>query len=126
MNHIEKRKLTRFEFDRDIAVFNTQNGSFIGHLENLSLEGMMLSSESPLAVGQEYHVNLSLGTEIEGKSTVRCRVCSMWSGENMWREPEPSKQYCTGFKITGISDSELKMLDVLIKALGYPSGQSQQ
>ncbi|MCP4408772.1 MAG: PilZ domain-containing protein [Gammaproteobacteria bacterium] len=117
MKYIEKRKHRRFEFDRDIAALDTQNGTVIGHLENLSLDGMMLSSELPTAIGQEYHVTLSLRTEIDGKSTVNCRVCSIWSGENMWREPDSSKQYCTGYKITSIADTELKTLDVLIKTL---------
>jgi hypothetical protein len=121
VKYIEKRKHRRFEFDRDIAALDTQNGTVIGHLENLSLEGMMLSSELPTAIGQEYHVTLSLQTEIDGKSTVCCRVCSIWSGENMWREPDPSKQYCTGYKINSITNTELKTLDVLIKTLGNPS-----
>ena len=122
---MEQRKLTRFEFDHDIPVFNVEYGRLIGRLENLTLEGMMLSSESPLVVGQEYHLSLSLGTVVAGRSTVRCRVRSMWSGENMWREAESTKRYFTGFNITSISKAELNSLDVLITTLGHPSGQTK-
>ena len=120
-NHSEKRRLTRYEFGRDITVLKTENDKFFGHLENLSLEGMMLSSESPREVGEEHQVTFSVRSGSGTKYTISCRICSMWSGKNLWRDPSPSRKYCTGFQITDISDTELKTLKVLIKTFGYPA-----
>ena len=117
MNFKEKRKHLRFDLGRPVPVFKTENDAFFGHMENLSIQGMMLSSETSREVGQEHEVSFSVQTEIEEGATIKCRVCSMWSGENIWHEPDPSKRYCTGFQITGISDSAFKTLGDFIKTL---------
>jgi len=117
MSHIEKRKHLRLKAIRSMALVNKQNGALIGHLENISVGGMMLMSASPQAVGQELDVNLFLGKSIDGEVAVRCRVCCVWSGENLWRESDPSKKYCTGLEITSISDNELEAFLAVIETL---------
>lgn len=124
MSQEDNRKHTRLQAITGMVLYDTENGTPIGHLENISVEGMMLTSESVQRVGQELDVDLSLGTSINGRTTVRCRVRSVWSGENLWYEPDPSKKNCTGFEITSISNSELGTLLSIIAKLESGSIQT--
>ena len=117
LNHIGEREYLRFIAIRGMGLINTQNSTLIGYLENLSVEGMMLTSESPQTVGQEYDVKLFLGKDIDGNIAIRCRVRNVWSDENLWCGPNSSQQYCAGFEITSISDADLETLHAVIEVL---------
>lgn len=120
---IEKRKLTRSEFDHDIMVFDVKGAQRFGWLSNLSGEGLMLTRDAPVEINRKFLISIALPVLIKGRSTLRCRVECRWSDKNLWSGEGPN-QYCAGFKITEISARDTETLELLIQHLGRAAGEA--
>lgn len=114
----ERRTRTRFEIDQNIIVFDLKTIKPLGRLININVGGMLLLSEHPITLEQNYHVSFSLPTIISGRTTVRCHLESLWSDD----APVPD-YYWTGFQITEIQKKDAERIELLIQHCGRATGQ---
>lgn len=79
----ERRKKERRAADRYVLAFNLEpvdvrNGEPLGHLIDISPEGLMLASESPRRVEGRYRMRLPLPAEFDGYSAIEVEATAAW------------------------------------------------
>lgn len=110
----ERRRLKRRHLIYYLRVFNQANDNLIGHLVDLTTEGIMLISEEEIVLNQEYELRLNLPEEIENSREIRFKALSMWSKADV--NPE---FFDTGFKFLEISPRHLEIIRVLIEDFSF-------
>ena len=81
----------------------------MGHLVDISVEGMMLLSPEPIKMNRVFQVGLELPEEIAGGQT------AVFGAESLWHElsNDPGK-YWVGFQIIDISAENIEKIRRLI------------
>ena len=106
----ERRKLKRWHLVYYLRVFGTDSDKPIGHLVDISTQGIMLISEEPIDVGSEFQFRMILPSEIEGTKEVNL------SAESRWSEKDPNPDfYNTGFQLKNLPAKDTKIIESLIR-----------
>jgi hypothetical protein len=111
---IEKRKLKRRHLIYYLRVFNRSNNQLLGHLVDITAEGMMLISEDPIQVNTVYELKMILPTGMGGKEEVQMDAHAVWCK----RDINPNF-YATGFETLQIDASCLEVIENLIDTFGF-------
>ena len=110
----ENRKTKRRHLIYYLRVFNQQNNELLGHLADITSEGLMLIGEHALPVGEAYMLHMKLPAEILGKETMDFNATALWSRPDV----DPAF-FATGFRIQDIADEDIKIIRRLIKDFGF-------
>jgi hypothetical protein len=111
---VEKRKLKRRHLIYYLRVFDKNNDQLIGHLIDITTEGVMLISEKPIKPNSDFQARMVLPTGIEGHKPVLFDARSVWCH----RDVNPHF-YATGFQLTGISQEDVETINRLIDKFGF-------
>lgn len=111
---LEKRKLKRRHLIYYLRVFNRINHDLLGHLVDLTPEGIMIISENPLPVDVDYQLHMTLPEEIMGKDTIDFEAHTVWSR----RDVDPSF-FGTGFRVTNLAREDEALIAELIQDFGF-------
>lgn len=109
-----KRRLKRRHLIYYLRVFDQTNGQLIGHLVDITKEGLMLISEVPLSMDQTYHFRMVLPSEILSKVELDFVATVVWCKKDI--NPD---FYATGFKLVSISEDDLVVIESLIHRYGF-------
>lgn len=109
-----KRKLKRRHLIYYLRVFDQSTGQLIGHLVDITKEGLMLISEQPLIPEKEYKFRMVLPTEILNKAEVSYTATVIWSKKDV--NPD---FYATGFILRDISNDDIVVIESLIHRYGF-------
>jgi len=106
----EQRIHPRWKIDQFLAIYDEDQATFLGRVEDLSESGMCVLSTETVPVGN--HVKLAVEV-IQDDGTVktfflRCR--SLWT-----RAESDSEYYKIGFRFSGISPLEASRIHQLIE-----------
>ena len=106
-----KRREQRIDLTKPLSVYNHQTQELIGLLNNLSLNGFLLTSSTPVPEG----MIIQCQVEIENSDH---QVCSLSIGaESLWQRVSPcGHQFWCGFQILDISQQDAQILQELISA----------
>ena len=115
---IENRKLLRRHLIYYLRVFDNLTGDLLGHLVDLTVEGLMLVSEEPIKTKKHYELRMVLPKEIHNQTTVTFEAESLWNKKDI----NPSF-YVTGFRIKSLSPDVTSILDYVISMFGFPEDQ---
>lgn len=118
----EKRRLARWKssyFFRDngkykrpyFDVIDVSTNQSVGHLIDLTLEGMKVITRIPLKPGQEFDFRIELPEEVDGVRKITSRVACVWCE----RDVNPEFFYA-GFKIVDMSPPFSEIVDILISS----------
>ena len=110
----ERRRLKRRHLLYYLRVFDKGTGRQIGHLVDITNEGMMIMSERPIRPGRTIGLRMMLPEEVNKEGAVEFDATSLWTGQDI--NPE---FYDTGFKVTNITRRQLTMLETLIEDYGF-------
>ncbi len=110
----ERRKLKRRHLIYYLRVFDRTNGRQIGHLVDLTPDGMMLMSERPIRVGRTIGVKMVLPPESARERTIEFDATSMWTSQDV--NPD---FYDTGFKLSRVARKHLAEIQTLIEDYGF-------
>lgn len=105
----EQRIQTRWKIDQFLAIYDEDQATFLGRVEDLSENGMCVLSTETVPVG--HHVKLAVEV-IQDDGDVktfflRCR--------SLWTQPEGDTEYHKiGFQFSGISQAEAARIRLLI------------
>ena len=106
----EKRRLQRRHLIYYLRVFEKNADQPLGHMVDISTEGMMLISEQPVKTETVFELRMVLPVEIEGSREVH------FSAESRWcREDENPDFYNTGFQLINPSPEHVKITEHLIQ-----------
>lgn len=105
-----KRKQKRRDLLTYLRVFGENAEQPIGHLVDITTEGMMLISEEPIETGKVFQLRVVLPAEIEGSKEVTFSAKSMWC-----REDENPAFRNTGFQLIDPSPEHIKIIEHLIQ-----------
>ncbi len=111
---MDRRKVKRRHLIYYLRVFDRTNGRQVGHLVDLTPEGMMVMSERPIRVGRTISLRMTLPGEGGREQTVEFDATSLWTAADV--NPD---FYDTGFKFEKISKRHLAQIETLIDDYGF-------
>jgi len=109
-----KRKQKRRDLIYYLIVFGEDAEQPIGHLVDITAEGMMLISEETIETDKVFRLRIVLSAEIEGSKEVTLSAKSKWC-----REDENPAFYNTGFKLINPSAEHIKIIEHLIQKVCF-------
>jgi hypothetical protein len=102
--HLKRRHLVFY-----LKVFDTRTRQYIGHLSDITTEGVMVKSDQWLETGIEYHLKIELPTPVRNREIIEFRCRSVWC-----RKKPKSAYFSTGFQILEISSEDKEVIEYLI------------
>jgi hypothetical protein len=89
-------------------------GKVLGHVVDITTEGLMLISEQPIARDREFHLEIRWQEGDQQARSVRFRALSLWSNKDV------NPTFCdTGFRVLAESAEALEPIRELITSLGF-------
>lgn len=113
-NPSEKRKLKRRHLIYYLKVHEQGTDQFIGHLVDITTEGMMLISKDPIEAGVSYRLYMELPEAIGESGRIRFDATCLWKGKSV--NPDFFEM---GFRLTGINSLEVQRIRDLIKKYSF-------
>jgi len=108
----EKRRLQRYQVTDVIEVIDVFAERPLGRLVDISLGGLMLSSDRPIPLSQIFQIAIAVPSLSEGIGRLLLGVESLWS-----RQSADRRQVWTGFQLISVSDEDRAALEYLLDAL---------
>jgi hypothetical protein len=99
-----------------LRVFNADNGELLGHIVDLTTDGLMIISESCVAINQHCRLKMEVPIDNEIIKSIELEAKSLWSKKDI--NPH---FYDTGFKLIEPSREAIKAITLLIEELAFDS-----
>jgi hypothetical protein len=109
----DRRKLRRKYLAFFTRVFDRNSGQLLGHLADLTAEGMMIISEKPLRTEELYSLEMDLSGAFFEKERLTFQAESIWCKPDI----DPSF-YNTGFRLLKMSAEDITIIERIIKEYG--------
>ena len=110
----EKRLLKRRHLIYYLRVFDMKAQQLLGHLVDITSDGIMLISEQPIPTEIVYSMKMDLPANTFGKETVEFEACALWSRPDV----NPSF-HDTGFQVTQVTEADERIIKRLITEYGF-------
>ena len=114
--HNDKRQLKRVHLISYLRIIDDKTGTNIGHLVDITTQGIMVISEKPVPSGKDFSFRMQLPTTITGREEIKFNAHSLWCKKDF--NPD---FYVSGYQIKEISPLEAKTITTLINAYGFKS-----
>ncbi len=114
--HHNKRQLKRVHLIYYLRIFDKDSGENVGHLVDITTQGIMMISEETIPSGKNFFLRMQLPTTITGREVIEFTAHCLWSKKDI--NPD---FYVSGFKINSITTQEVKTITALINAYGFKS-----
>lgn len=114
--HHDKRQLKRVHLIYYLRIFDTENGENVGHLVDITTQGIMMISEGPIPIGKDFTLRMQLPSTITGREEIHFIARSLWCKKDF--NPD---FYVSGYRIEKITPQEAKTITALINAYGFKS-----
>jgi len=110
----ELRKVERRHLVFYLRVFDGMGSRVIGHIVDISSRGLMLISESPVPVNEDYRLRMRLPAEMTDKEEIVIDATSRWC-----KQDENPDFYITGFQIHNLTPEIEKYITCLIEDFSF-------
>ena len=108
MTNDDQRRLTRVSIPDHPQIFDAHSGEAIGQIVNLSIEGLMMMSPSPVRPGTVLQLRIPLHC---CEKTIEIQV----GVESLWCDDTDESGLCwTGFQIIDISPEHREIISILV------------
>ncbi len=95
-------------------VFNAGTHKLVGHLVDITPEGAMLISETPVATGQVLHLQMELSPEVAEQPYLE------FDARSLWCRPDVNPQFFnTGFELLGLAPEAVRIVERIVEAYGF-------
>lgn len=112
---LEKRKHKRKNLLYYLPVIDRNTGGQIGHLVDITRDGMMLISKEPIEKGLMFQIRIELPAVISGHVQIEFDAESRWNTKDV--NPE---FFDTGFRFRDINVRTAAIIEQLISEHGFP------
>jgi len=110
----EKRKLRRRHLVYYLRVVDRSTDQLIGHLVDVTTEGVMIMSDHTFEKGSVYQLRMALPEAVEGSTQVSFEAKCIWS-----RDGIAPDQYDNGFELLSILPEHKREIERLIVEFGF-------
>jgi len=110
----DRRKLKRRHVIFYSRVFDRNSGALLGHLMDITVEGLMLISEAPLTPGSTYHLRMDLPEDVMTKAYLSFDAQCLWSKSDI----NPAF-YNAGFKVLNMIPEDIELIENMIDEYGF-------
>ncbi len=93
-----------------LRVFDAKTGKLLGHMTDITPEGMMLIGEKPVKAKKDFSVRMDLPRNVMADSHLTFSAQSKWC-----RKDASGDFYAMGFRIVSISPEGLSVVRTLIR-----------
>ena len=111
-NEEERRKQERYSLEVYLKVMDESTQSALGDVVDISMGGMKVLSETPIATAKEFRLWIDMSLESGKKGKVHLQARSIWSAEDV----NPGL-YNTGFQFLRLSPETRSSIEELIGEL---------
>ena len=112
---IEKRQRRRWELVFYLRIFDQSNGELLGHVIDISEDGLMLLSEVPIELNKDFDLTLELPASESGNNQkISFKARSLWQSQDT--NPDLVD---TGFQLINPEIDSIKALKNLINELQF-------
>ncbi len=109
-----ERVLKRRHLMYYLEVFDDRNNELLGHLVNLTVQGLMLLSREKIEPGKEYTLKMIMPEELSKERHV------IFHAKSMWCRPDVNPDfYATGFEASDLSQETKDLFIFLIDLVGF-------
>ncbi len=110
----EQRQVTRQHLVFYLRVFDGMSSRVVGHLIDLSPKGLMLLSDEPIAVNEEYRLRMKLPKGVASTEDV------IFGAVSRWCHPDDNPDFhVTGFQIQDLDGDAEKIISALVEEFGF-------
>ncbi len=107
--HLKRRHLVYY-----LRVFDQSTNELVGHLVDITTEGVKLVRETPVNPGASHRLSMQLPARLEGSYDVR------FAAECLWCRPDENPSFfVAGFHITGAAKRDLDLITELVNEFGF-------
>jgi hypothetical protein len=110
----DRRTLHRRHLIYYLKIFDRTTDELLGHLVDITEEGLMIVSENCVDSGKVIKLRMSLPREIEGKEEIEFEALSMWCRKDV----NPSL-FGVGFKFEYVDVLDRQIIFELIHEFGF-------
>jgi len=110
---LSRRKLKRRHLIYYLRLFNQSTGNLIGHLVDITTEGIKVLSEDPIPVDKHYQFEMQLPEELETE-----KISFDATSVHCEKDTNPDF-YATGFRIDQIDSDHAALIEKLIDEFGF-------
>lgn len=111
LSGIDERNQERWLLVNNLRVFNAETNEILGHLVNVTTEGIMLISEKPLAVDKDFELKMAIPT-IDGTTNIELDARSIWT-----KADHDPHFYKSGLQFTLCSKESIQAITTMIEKL---------
>ena len=104
---IEQRSVPRRKPDAIVIVFDEMTGNSLGHLANLTPEGLMLVSRAPIPVGSIFQLGIRVPPLPNSMDKLRFGAESVWASQ----AGDKGGYFWSGFSIIDISADAADLIE---------------
>lgn len=112
----EKRKLKRRQLIYYLRVLDRDSETLVGRLVDITTEGVMLLSESPLELDKLYKFKMILPPHFEARQEITFDAKCLWSKIDV--NPD---LYISGFQFGRVSSQDIRLIEELILDYELPT-----
>lgn len=109
---IEKRHLKRWQVVSYLCVYEKDTNLPIGHVVDITVEGMMVASKQAIATGKDFALWMEFPLEDGSKKKVALNAHSVWSNTEVKHD-----MYSTGFHLVDLEAEAIDSIRHLIESL---------
>lgn len=104
------RRQERINLIYYLRVFDGESREIIGHLANVTPDGIMLIGEHPLTSGERHKLAMDLPRHLGAAEQLE------FTGEVIWSKPqEGTPFYNSGVRLVAVSSDQRKLLDQMMQ-----------
>lgn len=110
----ERRRSKRKYIMFYTRVFDAATGKLLGHLVDITPEGMMLICEQPLPAGTPFRLKLELTPELVTSSFLEFGAKCLWC-----RQDVNPRFYNAGFELPDLPPPDVAVIQRIVEAYGF-------
>jgi hypothetical protein len=111
---VEKRRLKRRHLIYYLRLFNHKNQQMIGHLVDITSEGIMVISEDAIPENEIYELSMTLPTDVVGKKELTFVAKSVWTRKDI--NPD---FFNSGFVLLEVKPEDVMIIERMITEFGF-------
>jgi len=113
-NNNELRKFKRRHLIYYLEVFDDESGELLGHLVDLTINGLKLVSKEEIPSGKDFRLRMIMPEQYCKDRQVTFAARSMWSSKDV--NPD---FYATGFSAPDLDQETRRLFMVMINQVGF-------
>jgi hypothetical protein len=113
-NEQDRRKLKRRHLIYYSRVYDRATGKLMGHLMDITPEGIKLISEEPIPNNIQFQFRMDLPEDIIAKPYMFFDALSVWCAPDI--NPD---FYNTGFRVFNMNSKDAELIDHMIEEYGF-------